>query len=134
MRLARDAIVNWPIRRTLAETWRQYFRDARADAIAGMDSDRHGLRFTGYSAALYAWSTNGRFRKLATVVAAAANAAAPVRRTVTRFEDPAERARAIVVAPALIAVIDAAKMSGYLSGLRHRADRPNRSGAAVGPA
>jgi glycosyltransferase involved in cell wall biosynthesis len=134
MRLARDAIVNWPIRRTLAETWRQYFRDARADAIAGMDSDRHGLRFTGYSAALYAWSTNGRFRKLATVVAAAANAAAPVRRTVTRFEDPAERARAIVVAPALIAFIDAAKMSGYLSGLRHRADRPNRSGAAVGPA
>ena len=124
MRLARDAIVNWPIRRTLAETWRQYHGYARGDATAGLDAERYALRFGAYSAGLYAWSTKGRLRKLATLVAAAANAAAPIRRAATRFEDPAERARAIVAVPALLAFVDAARMSGYLAGLRHRADRP----------
>jgi glycosyltransferase involved in cell wall biosynthesis len=125
MRLARDAIVNWPIRRTLAETWRQYFGYGRGDAIAGMDAERHALRFGAYSAALYAWSTKGRLGKLATLLAAGASAAAPIRRAATRFEDPAERVRAIVAVPALMAFVDAAKMSGYLAGLRHRADRPD---------
>ncbi|HJS26684.1 MAG TPA: glycosyltransferase, partial [Actinomycetota bacterium] len=122
MRLARNAVVNWPIRRTLAETWRQYFRYARGDAIAGMYPERHALRFGAYSAALYAWTTKGRLRKLATLAAAGANAAAPIRRAANRFDDPAERARAIVTVPALMAFIDVAKMSGYLAGVRHRAD------------
>ncbi len=123
MRLVREAIVDWPIRRTLAETWRQYFGYARGDAIAGLDAERHALRFGAYSAALYAWSTKGRVRKLATLVAAGANAAAPIRRAAARFEDPAERARALVAVPALIAFVDAARMSGFLAGLRHLADR-----------
>lgn len=121
MRLARDAIVNWPIRRTLAETWRQYFGYARGDAIAGIDPERHTLRFAAYSAGLYAWSTRGRVGKLATLAAAGATAAAPIRRALNRFEDPSERARAVVAVPALIAFIDAAKISGYLAGVRHRA-------------
>jgi glycosyltransferase involved in cell wall biosynthesis len=121
MRLVRDAVVNWPIRRTLAETWWQYFGYARGDAIAGMDPARYALRFGAYAALLYAWSARGRVRKLATLVAAGANAAAPMRRAAARFEDPAERARAILAVPALIAFVDAARMSGYLAGLRHRA-------------
>ena len=128
MRLARNAVVNWPIRRTLAETWRQYFRYARGDAIAGMYPQRHALRFGAYSAGLYAWSTKGRLRKLATLAAAGANAAAPIRRAANRFEDPAERAQAIVAVPALMAFIDVAKMSGYLAGLRQRADVRDRPG------
>ena len=132
MRLARDAIVNWPIRRTLAETWRQYFGYARGDAIAGIDPERHALRFGAYAAALSAWSTRGRLGKLAALAAAGANAAAPIRRAARRFEDPSERARAIVAVPALIAFIDAAKMSGYLAGLRHRAAPPDA--ARVEPA
>jgi glycosyltransferase involved in cell wall biosynthesis len=133
MRLARDAIVNWPLRRTLAETWRQYFGYARGDAIAGIDAERHALRFGAYAAALYAWSTKGRGGKLAALAAAGATSAAPIRRALNRFEDPAERARAIVAVPALIAFIDAAKMAGYLAGLRHRADRADRRGALVDP-
>ncbi len=127
MRLASDAVVNWPLRRSLSETWRQYFRYARGDAIAGMYADRHALRFGAYSAALYAWSTKGRLRKLATLAAAGAHAAKPVRRAATRFEDPAERLRATLAVPALMAFIDAAKMSGYLAGLRLRTSTPETS-------
>lgn len=133
MRLARDAIVNWPIRRTLAETWRQYFGYAHGDAVAGLDAERYALRFGAYSAGLYAWSTKGRLRKLATLVAGGANAAAPIRRAAARFEDPAERARAIVAVPALIAFVDAARMSGYLAGLRHRTERSERPDAPAEP-
>jgi glycosyltransferase involved in cell wall biosynthesis len=133
MRLARDAVVNWPLRRTLAETWRQYFRYARGDAIAGMYPERHALRFGAYSAALYAWSTKGRFRKLAVLAAVGANAATPVRRAATRFEETGERARAIVAVPALMAFIDVAKMSGYLAGLRHRAAEAERSSVEASP-
>ena len=129
MRLAPDAVVNWPLRRTLGETWRQYFRYARGDAIAGMYPERHALRFGAYSAALYAFSTNGRLRKLAALAAIGANAARPIRRATTRFEDPAERARAIVSVPALMAIVDVAKMSGYLAGLRHRAAATERRSA-----
>jgi glycosyltransferase involved in cell wall biosynthesis len=120
LRLARDAIANWPLRDTLGATWRQYFRYARGDAIAGMYPERHGLRFGVYSGALWAWSTRGRVRKLATVLGAAAYASIPLRRAADRFEDPTERARAMVAIPALMAFLDAAKMAGYLAGLPKR--------------
>lgn len=120
MRLAPDAIVNWPLRDSLGATWRQYFRYARGDAVAGMYPERHALRFGVYSAALYAWSTKGLLRKAATLAGAGAYAARPLRRGNSRFEDPAERVRAMLVVPALMAVIDSAKMAGYLAGLRRR--------------
>lgn len=134
MRLARHAVVNWPLRRTLAETWRQYFGYARGDAIGGIDAERHALRFGAYAGGLYAWSTKGRLGKVATLAAAGASASAPIRRAMTRFEDPSERARAVVAVPALMAFIDAAKMSGYLAGLRQRAEAPDRTTGPLRPA
>jgi glycosyltransferase involved in cell wall biosynthesis len=120
MRLARNAVVNWPMRDSLGATWRQYFRYARGDAIAGMYPERHALRFGVYSAALYAWSTRGALRKIATLAGAGAYARTPLRRAAERFEDPAERAKAMVAVPALMAFVDVAKMSGYLAGLPNR--------------
>ena len=120
MRLARDAIVNWPLRDSLGATWRQYFRYARGDAIGGMYAERHALRFGVYAGALWAWSTRGAVRKLATLTGAGAYAATPLRRAAQRFEDPAERAKAMVAVPALMAFVDVAKMAGYLAGLPRR--------------
>ena len=110
----------------LADTWRQYYRYARGDAIAGMYPERHALRFGAYSAALWAWSTKGAVRKLATLAGAGAYASTPLRRAAVRFADPADRARAMVTVPALMAVVDSAKMAGYLAGLWKR--RSHRSG------
>jgi glycosyltransferase involved in cell wall biosynthesis len=124
MRLASDAIVNWPLRGSLGETWRQYFRYARGDAVAGMFPERHALRFGVYSAALYAWSTKGPLRKAATLAGAGAYARTPLRRARGRFDDPAERAKAMLVVPGLMAFIDGAKMAGWLAGVRHRRERP----------
>lgn len=60
-------------------------------------------------------------------------AAVPIRRALSRFGDPIERAGAVVAVPALMAFIDAAKMSGYLAGLRDRAEAPDRASARVRP-
>jgi hypothetical protein len=120
MRLAKDAIANWPLRDSLGATWRQYFRYARGDATAAMYPERHALRFGAYSGALWAWSSRGVVRKVATLAGAGAYVSTPLRRAVSRFEDPSERAGAILAVPALMAFVDVAKMAGYLAGLSKR--------------
>jgi glycosyltransferase involved in cell wall biosynthesis len=120
MRLATGAIVDWPLRDSLGAMWWQYFRYARGDATAGMYAERHALRLGVYSGALWAWSTKGTVRKLATIAGAAAYASTPLRRVAARFEDPAERAKATLAVPALMAFVDAAKIAGYLAGLPRR--------------
>jgi glycosyltransferase involved in cell wall biosynthesis len=120
MRLVKDAIANWPLRDSLGATWRQYFRYARGDAIAGMYPERHALRFGVYSGALWAWSSRGVVRKIATLAGAGAYVAAPLRRAAVRFEDPSDRAKAMLAVPALMASVDVAKMTGYLAGLPRR--------------
>jgi len=120
MRLAKDAIVDRPLRDPLGATWWRYFSHARGDAIAGMYPERHAVRLGAYSGALWAWSTRGTVRKLATIAGAASYASTPLRRVATRFEDPAERAKAMLTVPALIALVDAAKIAGYLAGLPRR--------------
>jgi glycosyltransferase involved in cell wall biosynthesis len=127
LRLARGAVVWWPLRPTLAETWRQYFRYARGDAIGGMHAERHALRFGVYSAALYAWSSRGVVRKLLSLVGAAVYVSGPIRRAFGRFPEPLERARALFAIPALMAFLDAAKMTGWLAGAgrQHRTEAPS---------
>jgi len=120
VRLAKDAIVDRPPRDPLGATWWRYFSHARGDAIAGMYPERHAVRLGAYSGALWAWSTRGTVRKLATIAGAASYASTPLRRVATRFEDPAERAKAMLTVPALIALVDAAKIAGYLAGLPRR--------------
>lgn len=123
MRFAPDAIVRWHLRSSLTETWTQYFRYARGDAIAGMYPERNAIRFATYSGAMLAWSSKRRLPKLFAIAAGGAYAARPIRRATARLQDPAERARAILVVPALMAFIDIAKMAGYGSGLLARSRR-----------
>ncbi len=118
LRLAPEAVVRWRLRSTLRETWTQYFRYARGDAIAGMFPERHALRFAVYGAALSAWGSRSRLARLATVVGGLAYGARPLLRAWRRLEDPAERAAAMLGVPALMAFVDLAKMAGYLTGLR----------------
>jgi len=120
MRFAPGAVVRWRLRSSMRDTWVQYFRYARGDAIAGMRAERHALRFAVYGAALYGWGTRGKLRRAATLAGAAAYASGPVRRAMSRFEDPSDRVRAALAVPALMALVDAAKMAGYLAGLRAR--------------
>jgi len=121
MRLARDAVVRWRLRPSLAHTWRQYFRYARGDAVAGMHPERHQLRFAVYAAALFAWSSKRTWPKLATATAGVAYARKPLGRGLVRFDRTAEMAAALVAVPALMAFTDLAKMAGFLAGLRRRA-------------
>jgi glycosyltransferase involved in cell wall biosynthesis len=121
LRFVPDAIVRWRLRASLRDTWVQYFRYARGDAIAGMHPERHALRFGVYGAALLAWGSKGRVRKLATLAGAAAYAARPLGRAAVAFDDPAHRAAAFAAVPALMAFTDVAKMAGYLAGTGRRA-------------
>ncbi|MEW6058990.1 MAG: glycosyltransferase [Actinomycetota bacterium] len=120
MRLARDAVVRWRLRETLGETWTQYFRYARGDAIAQMHPERNALRFGAYGGALFALGSRGRILKLLALAGGMAYAARPVLRALSRVGDPAERAKAVVAVPALMAFTDIAKMAGYVAGLLGR--------------
>jgi glycosyltransferase involved in cell wall biosynthesis len=126
LRFAPDAVVRWRLRPSLHDTWIQYFRYARGDARAGMYSERHALRFWVYGATAYAWGTRGALRKVATLAGGAAYAAGPLRRVRARFEDPGERAAALLAVPALMVMIDLAKMAGYLAGARAHSEAAER--------
>lgn len=117
MRLTSDAVVLWRLRPTLSGTWSQYFRYARGDAIAGMYPEPHALRFAVYGGALYAWGSRSNLLKLLTVAGGDAYASKPVMWAMSRFDDPAARAKVAVAVPALMAFVDAAKMAGYARGL-----------------
>jgi glycosyltransferase involved in cell wall biosynthesis len=119
VRFVPDAVVHWRLRPSLRDTWVQYFRYARGDAIAGMYPERHALRFGVYSAGTYAAATKGTLRKLAAFAGAAAYTSGPVRRAARRFEDPNDRLRALAAVVPLMAYIDAAKMAGWLAGAAH---------------
>jgi glycosyltransferase involved in cell wall biosynthesis len=124
MRFVPAAVANWRLRPTLRETWIQYFRYARGDAVAGMYPQRHALRFGVYSGGLYAASTRGALRKAAALAGVGAYVARPMRRVASRFDDPVTRLGAAVAVPALMAFIDVAKMAGWLAGAAHRPPGP----------
>jgi glycosyltransferase involved in cell wall biosynthesis len=123
MRLAPDAVVRWRLRPTLHATWAQYFRYARGDAQAAMFPERHALRFAVYGGGAAALTSTKRWPKVMAAVGAAAYAREPIRRAWRRIPDPRERAMATVVVPALMGLIDTAKMAGYAVGLVDRGRR-----------
>ncbi|MBI3647436.1 MAG: glycosyltransferase [Actinobacteria bacterium] len=123
MRFAPGAVVDWRLRPTLEQTWLQYFKYARGDALAGMYPERHALRFAVYSGLAAAFGSRRTWPKLLAGAGAVAYARAPVRRAWRRMKDPRERAYATAVVPALMAWIDTAKMAGYAVGLVDRAKR-----------
>jgi glycosyltransferase involved in cell wall biosynthesis len=119
--VASDAVVFWPMREDARSLFRQYFRYARGDGVAGMYPRRHLLRFSAYgclSSALL------RRKKMELALLAAAGCAYASRfwRRVPVYVTggPATRAMAYAVVPALLFYIDLAKMAGYLDGLRRR--------------
>ncbi len=124
LRLARDAVVRWRPRPTPAATWRQYFRYARGDAEAGMYPERHALRFAAYSALGLAWTSRRTWPKVLVGLAGLAYLRVPLARAFRRFRRPGDRAVAAVAVPLLLALVDVAKMAGYLAGLARRARRP----------
>jgi glycosyltransferase involved in cell wall biosynthesis len=126
LRLASGAVVRWRLRRGLADTWRQYYRYARGDAIAGMYPARHALRFIAYGGLAAAAVSHRRVPRALAVAAAAAYAATPLARSMRRFDDGGRRLAAAAAVPGLMAFIDAAKMAGYLAGRRERAKRAGR--------
>ena len=123
MRFAPDAVVHWRPRRSLADTWLQFFRYARGDAQAGMYPERHALRFGVYGAAVQAARSRHRLPKLLAAAGALARVRTPVRRAWARLDAPMERAAATAIVPALMAWTDTAKMAGYLAGLAERTRR-----------
>jgi glycosyltransferase involved in cell wall biosynthesis len=123
LRFAPGAVVHWRLRPGLRATWLQYFRYARGDARAGMYPERHALRFAVYAGLATAIGSQRTWPKVAAAAGAAAYARGPMRRAMRRFPDPRERAFAAVLVPALMGLIDTAKMAGYAIGLVDRASR-----------
>jgi glycosyltransferase involved in cell wall biosynthesis len=123
MRLAPRAVVLWPMRPDLPSLWRQYFRYARGDALAGMHPHRHAVRFAAYGALALALAARRPLPLALLAGAGAAYAARRVRRALRRTEGPLGRAGALLGVPALMAVVDLAKMAGYLWGLIERGRR-----------
>ncbi|MCA1727289.1 MAG: glycosyltransferase [Actinobacteria bacterium] len=112
-----EALVWWPVRPDLRSTWRQYASYARGDARADMYPQRHAIRLATYTAGPLLWRSGRRLPRVAVAAGALAYARRPVSRARTLLAGrPGERAAAVVVVPALMAFIDAAKMWGYLSG------------------
>ena len=115
------SVAYWRIRPTPGDTWRQYFRYAEGDGAAGMHPERHALRFGIYGLLLGALLSRRRRPLTFLAVAGAVYARRPIRRVRRLLPGrPMERAAALVAVPALMALADAAKMAGYLSGLRRR--------------
>lgn len=118
-----SAIVRWQLRPTLQATARQYFRYGEGDGMAGMFPQRHALRFATYAAAITATAAIRSRRLTPAALAATAIRMGPAYRRAFRRLQPGERAAAIILLPALEALLDAAKMAGYASGVVHRARR-----------
>jgi glycosyltransferase involved in cell wall biosynthesis len=115
------AVAYWRIRPTPAAMWRQYFRYAEGDGLAGMHPERHAIRFGIYG--LLAAALLARRRGPLALLGAAG--ALYTRRPLVRAfrllpPRPMERAAALVAVPALMVLADAARMAGYVGGLRRR--------------
>lgn len=118
---APDAVAYWRVRPTAAETWEQYVRYAEGDALAGMYPKRHAVRFATYGFLAAAFLTRSRWVLGAAAVGGAVYAWKPVRRTLRRLPSGSpDRAKAIIGVPVMMAFTDAAKMWGYVRGLRGR--------------
>jgi glycosyltransferase involved in cell wall biosynthesis len=126
LRFVPEAVAHWRLRPGFVPTWRQYFRYARGDAIAGLHPGRHALRFAVYAGLVAALASRRRWAMAFCVVAGTAYAAKPVSRAMARFPHPRDRAAAAATVPALMAAIDVAKMAGFVAGLLAR----RRSGGA----
>jgi glycosyltransferase involved in cell wall biosynthesis len=122
MERAPDAVTYWRVRPTIGATWRQYARYAEGDAVAGMYPERHAIRFATYALGLLALRSGKRWPRAVAALGGVAYAARPVRRAWRRLPPGSpERVAALGGVPAMMALIDLAKMWGYSKALIRRA-------------
>lgn len=119
--LAPDAVVDWPAREGPGATWRQYAGYAEGDGLAGMYPERHAIRFATYAVAATAVATRSRWLMALSALGALAYVRRPIRRAWRRSDGAGDRAAALLGVPATMALVDAAKMWGYVRGLARRA-------------
>ncbi len=118
MRFVPQAVAHWRIRPSLGETFRQYFGYAEGDGRAGMYPERHLVRFTAYSVLAYAAARRSRPLLAAIAIGGSVYAGRRVRRAFRMLPArPAARAATAALIPGLMAMVDVAKMAGYVSGL-----------------
>src|SRR5439155_4197167 len=105
----------WHVRPSLRDTWRQYRRYAEGDALAGMYPERHLIRFGAYAVTLLVLAGRRRGPKLLLAGAIAARSWKPMVRAHGRLAG-ADRWRAALLVPPMLALTDLAKMWGYAKG------------------
>jgi glycosyltransferase involved in cell wall biosynthesis len=110
------AVALWRVRPTLAATWRQYYRYAWGDGLAGMHTARHAVRFSVYGTAALALFRRRRGAVAPLALAAGWYASGRIRRALRLLPPGASRWGAFVAVPALMLLADAAKMGGYVAG------------------
>ena len=116
-RFVPEAMVHWHLRPDIGSTFRQYFRYARGDGRSGMYPERHALRFLTYGAACAVAAAGMRRRWLLWLLPVGASARMrPAYRRALRRLPQTEAAASLVALPVLEAVLDAAKMAGYVAG------------------
>ncbi|MEP6759032.1 MAG: glycosyltransferase [Actinomycetota bacterium] len=120
LRFAPEAVAGWRPRGSLGAIWTQYMRYARGDGQAGMYAERHATRFAVYGGLLAALASRRRWPKALAAGGAFAYVRTPVQRARARVTLPRDRAIATVATPALLALTDLAKMTGYALGLADR--------------
>jgi cellulose synthase/poly-beta-1,6-N-acetylglucosamine synthase-like glycosyltransferase len=133
MELAAGAVAYRRPRPGLAAYWRQFAGYAAGDAEAGMYPERHAVRFGVYGGLALALASRRPPILGLAAAAAAAYVARPVRRAFRLLPPGTQRAAAAVAVPALMAVTDLAKMTGYLLGLARRRGRETEADLLVGP-
>ena len=116
-RFVPGAMVWWHLRPDVSSTARQYFRYARGDGRSGMYPERHGLRFLTYggACALVAVGLRRPWALWLIPLATAARMRRAFRRAFRRLP-PAEARVSLVALPVLEALLDMAKMGGYIAG------------------
>jgi glycosyltransferase involved in cell wall biosynthesis len=115
-----SAVARWRLRADLPSTYRQYYRYAEGDGIAGMWPQRHAIRFATYAAAAGAVLARRPGITAPLGMAAVGWRMRPAyRRASVRLSGP-ERGLAFLMLPALEVFLDVAKMAGYVAGRRAR--------------
>lgn len=129
---APDAIVEWTARSTPRGFARQYFLYARGDALAGLWSRRHAVRYAAYGVgALLVAGSRRRPALLGLLALAGSGYMLKFLRRIARHPPgpgATGTAAAVVAAPAIVALGDIAKMAGYLAGRRERRGGSGGSG------
>lgn len=120
-KVVKDAVVFWPMRDSLRSIFRQYFRYARGDGVAGMYPHRHLLRFSAYLGLALSLSLR-RKKSILLMTGLAFVYIRPFWKRVGAYVSGgmARRALAYAATPLILFFIDLAKMAGYLDGLRLR--------------